>query len=185
MNKEELRKKYIKIRKEIEDKDTKSDEIYKFVIETSDYKNAHVIALYKNLPSEVNTNKLIELSLSLGKVVVLPRVVGNDMLFYKTDSLTTYEKSSFGIEEPTNDTSLLINNEDIDLVIVPGICFDLYGNRVGFGKGYYDRFLSDIDVDTIGICFDEQVIKKGNIETNSTDMKIKQFITEKGIIIRW
>ena len=179
MNKEELRKEYLNIRKRISDKDTKSHIIYSNITELDDYKEASTIGIYMSLDNEVSTTKLIEYSLQLGKVVALPRVINNDMVFYQITSLDNLVKSSFGVLEPT--TGTIVNKEDIDLIIVPGICFDTLGNRIGFGKGFYDRYL-DNTMNSIGICFDEQVLKTDCIETSSNDIKVKKLVTERGII---
>ena len=85
--KDELRNKYKIIRDNIKDKDIKSSIIKNKVINTIEYQNSKVIALYKNLGSEVKTNELIDYALNDNKIVVLPKVIGNTLVFYKTDNL--------------------------------------------------------------------------------------------------
>lgn len=173
--KSELRKKYLEIRKNIQDKDNKSKIIINKIINCEEYKNSKIIAIYKNLNSEVKTNDLIDISLKDNKIVVLPKVEGNVLKFYKTDN-KSFIKSSFNIEEPVSDEE--INN--IDLYIIPGVCFDKYGNRIGFGKGFYDRVNYKKDSIKIGICFEKQIFN-GRIETNKYDIKMDKIITEKSI----
>ena len=178
--KEKIRKEYLQIRENISNKDEKSDLIFKKIIQLEEYKNAKTIALYKNLKNEVSTSKLIEESLKLNKKVVLPRVVQDDLIFYQIHSLTDpFKKSSFGVLEPQN--SNLIDKHTIDLVITPGVCFDKEKNRLGFGKGYYDRFLNTISVKTIGICFEEQIIKKKFLPKNEYDYQLDKIVTDKKI----
>ena len=179
MNKIELRKEYLDIRKSIIDKKDKSHVITCKILELDDYKSASIIGLYMSLDSEVDTSELISLSLKLGKVVALPRVIGNDMEFYKITSKDNLVKSNFGILEPVPNQEQVISKNNIDLIIVPGICFDTLRNRIGFGKGFYDRYLDDT-MNSVGICFDEQVLKTGCIETTSNDIKVKRIVTEKG-----
>ena len=76
----------------------------------------------------------------------------------------------------------LIPNDEIELIIVPGVCFDLKRNRLGFGGGYYDRFLENKNMNIIGICFDEQLSKDEFIPANETDIKMNKIITESYII---
>lgn len=179
--KNDLRKKYISIRNNIKNKEEKSLVIMKKIKEEEKYKNAKVVALYKNLKSEVDTSELIEYSIKIGKTVVLPRVEGKILKFYKINLLNDkLIKSAFGIEEPIADKTKLICKDDIDLLIVPGICFDRQKNRLGFGKGYYDRFLEMTNLETIGICFEEQVINE-KLPITEKDKMVKMIITDKKI----
>ena len=175
MNKQELREKYISIRKNIKNKKEKSAIITKKIIEDNDYKNAKIIALYKSLTSEVDTTELIKYSISSGKNVVLPRVVCNDLKFYKISLNEKLIKSKFGVKEPIEDESNFVDKEIINLVIVPGVCFDKENNRLGLGKGYYDRFLANTNLYSIGICFEEQIVE--HIPTEKNDIKMKKVIT--------
>ena len=182
MNKQELRTKYLTIRKDIVDKKKKSLLIMKKVIATSLYEQAQTIALYKNLSNEVDTNDLIKKCLEDGKVVALPRVTGDDLIFFRIDQEESYIKSSFGVLEPEEESSKIVLKENIDLIIVPGVCFDLEHNRLGFGKGFYDRYLEGIEIPSIAICFDEQILKDDLVPTNDNDMKVKLIISDKRMI---
>lgn len=183
MEKKELRKKYLTIRKNISDKSVKSKLIISQLIEEKEYQDAVVIALYKNLEYEVETSELIDDSIRRGKIVVLPRVKGENLQFYKINSVDRpFIKSQFGVEEPKDNRENLIKREEIDLMIVPGVCFDMQKNRLGFGKGYYDRFLAGTNIQTIGICFEEQVLKDGLLPVEETDIPMQKIITEASII---
>ena len=176
MNKQTLRKEYLEIRKNIYNKELKSNIIFNKIINTKEYQNAHTIALYKNLKSEVNTDKLIDYSLNIGKEIVLPKVENNDLTFYKIDKQTIFIKSNFGVFEPIVDKTNYLAKEKISLIIVPGICFDQRGNRLGFGKGYYDRFLTNMKTTKIGICYKEQLLD--SIPIDSNDVKMDLIITD-------
>ena len=133
MNKELLRKKYIEIRKKIKEKDKKSITISQMIIQEEFYINAKVIAIYKSLKDEVDTSYLISDALSKGKVVLLPKVVGNDLQFLKYDLEDELIKNNFRVYEPINKDKY--SNDKIDLCIVPGVAFDKYNNRLRIWKG--------------------------------------------------
>ena len=176
MDKQTLRKEYLEIRKNILDKDIKSKLIFNKIVNTIEYQSANTIAIYKSLNSEVNTNKLIDYSLSIGKTIALPRVENNNLSFYKITDKTNLIKSNFGILEPPKNQVNYLPKSRIDLIIVPGICFDKKGNRIGFGKGYYDRYLMNTKMKKIGICFTQQLVD--SIETEDNDMKMDLIITD-------
>ena len=179
IKKQKLRKEYLKIRNDIQDKENKSRIITNKVIEKAEYKNARVIALFKSFGSEVDTTELIEYSISIGKIVALPKVIGNELKFYKINLIKeNLVKSNFGVDEPIENELNYVRNQDIDLVIVPGLCFDKENNRLGYGKGYYDRFLKNTNSKTIAICFKEQILENGILPTTDTDLKVQEIITE-------
>ena len=180
--KETIRANYLNIRKNITNKVEKSLIIMKKLAETDEFKNAKTIALYKSLTSEVDTDYILKYAINNNKTIVLPRVFDDKLLFYKTKLNDTLEKSNFGIEEPIDDKNNLVSNEDIELIIVPGVCFDLKRNRLGFGGGYYDRFLENKHMNIIGICFDEQISLDESIPATDTDVKMHKIITESYII---
>ena len=177
-DKKVLREKYIKIRNDIEDKLEKSGLIFNKIISLSEYKNANIIGLYNSIGSEVNTSEMIEYFISDDKIVCLPRVFGDDLKFYRIYSLNDkFEKSKFNVLEPIIDSNNYIDVDKIDLLLVPGVCFDVYKNRLGYGKGYYDRYLENADVMKIGICYEEQIISKLPVSNN--DVRLDKVITDK------
>ena len=117
---------------------------------------------------------MIKYFLSIKKVAV-PKVIGNDMYFYYINSLDDLEKGYFGILEPT--TSKLVKDFNNTVCIVPGICFDKNNNRIGYGKGFYDRFLQNKNIYTIGLSFKECLIEDTNASQN--DIKLKKIISPK------
>lgn len=172
MDKNIFRKKCIQIRKEIQDKDIKSKIIVDKVLNHPKYKEASVIACYCALKDEVNLDGVIFNALSKGMIVLVPKVDGNQMHFYEIKNMNDLEIQSFGIREPKHD--LIFDKNKIDLFLVPGVSFDVNGNRMGFGKGYYDRYLSNLDVYKIGICFEEQISE--SIPTDKYDVKMNEII---------
>ena len=184
MSKEIIRKEFKAIRNNIENKRAKSKLITEKLLNLSEVKVAKLIGIYMSFSSEVDTKDLIEQLLMLGKNIVIPRIYNNiEMEFYKVNSINDLKnKNILGILEPENNKENKASKDDIDLMIIPGICFDLEKNRVGLGKGYYDRYLKNSNIKKIGICFDEQLLTGDTIDTNKYDIKMDKIVTNKRII---
>ena len=170
--KKELRKEILYLRDNLEDRYNKSMFIKNKLLDLDIYKESKAIALYFSMKSEVDTKELIKESLLLGKKVLLPRIINkNKMIFIEINDNTEYERNSFGVMEPIGE-----EYKDIDLIIVPGVAFDKNNNRLGYGRGYYDKYLSNKDIYKIGICYSEQLIDK--IEVEEHDIKMDLIITD-------
>ena len=119
-----------------------------------DFVKAEKVMLYSALPDEVQTQAFLE-KWHLKKQIILPTVVGDDIIPVAYTADTSFAVGDFNILEPQNEPY----TGDFDLIIVPGVAFDRKGNRRGRGRGYYDRFLSQhLSVKRIGICFDFQLV---------------------------
>lgn len=175
MNKKEIRNLMIDKRKKIAHKKQLSTIIVDNIIDLDIYKRSKVIALYNSLESEVNTKSLINDAL-LEKKVLLPKIVNDKIVFVEINKNTKYTKSKLGVMEPIGNIYL----GDIDLIIVPGVSFDKELNRLGFGKGYYDKFLSKKDIFKIGICYENQIVSK--LPVDSDDIKMDLIITNKRVL---
>ena len=129
-----------------------------------------------NFGDEMNTRTIIDNALSLGKRVALPRVNMKTMqlqLFW-FDANTTLEKNRFGIDEPALN-SAPAQIEDAGLILVPGLAFDNKGNRLGYGRGYYDKLLFASKAHNAAIAYACQVV--ANVPTESHDAQINTLIT--------
>ena len=185
MDKKELRKRYIDLRNSILNKELKNSLILENILQNKQFKNSRLIGIYVNLPAEVDTTKLIDISLKLGKVVVVPKVINKrEMNFYKINSLNDLTCiGRFNIREPKDIKSNIVLPHLIDLFIVPGICFDKNKNRIGYGGGYYDRYLIKCpNAYKIGISFYEQILINNYIQSEDTDIKLDEIITDKILI---
>ena len=173
-----LRKKYRNVRSNILDKSQKEEIIRKKVIDYIKINNAKIIGIYASFKDEVDTFLLIQELNNIGINTVLPRIHNNQTMdFYYFTSINELEKNDFGILEPKKENKI-VTPEDIDVIIVPGLVFDTKKNRIGYGKGYYDRYLKNIIAPKIGICFDEQIIEE-EIEKEIYDVKMDLIISDK------
>ena len=164
-----------------------SDIITRKVVRLKEYKASEKILCYVSCRSEVKTLNLIESALKAGKTVGVPKVYDNKMQFYKIDSLFDLESGYFGILEPKNNITKEENvlNPDSSLIIVPGLAFDTSLNRIGYGKGFYDRYFSENESASFikcGIAFELQLCEK--IEADANDQPLDMLVTEKDIIYK-
>lgn len=155
-----------------EQRTTASRSIFEQVEAHPAFVEASVVALFASLPDEPQSMPFIT-RWSHTKRIVLPRVEGEVMHFYDYDPKQMLP-GAFGISEPQNPTAC--PPQDIDLMIVPGVAFTPDGKRMGRGKGFYDRYLSqhNLHAHTIGICFREQLVS--NLPTNPHDKCVDQII---------
>lgn len=177
--KKNLRKKIRKIRESLsfEEKENLSDMIIKKFLEDDVLKNSKTIMSYMSFKNEVETTKLHEYLLSLGKTILLPKMVGDNIIPIKISK--EFSCGNFGVVEPIGDEFL----RDINLVIVPGVVFNKKGDRIGFGKGFYDRFLSCEKYKNsykISLAYDFQL--DDSFSGEEFDIKIDKLITEKEIL---
>lgn len=155
-----------------------SEKILKQLEETELFRQASCIALYYSIPKEVQTAAFLEKWFEK-KLILLPLIVGDDLRLLPYKGKDNLRPGVFGIPEPI-DIETTVTESDVDLIIVPGVAFDRQLNRMGRGKGYYDRLLSTIQAPKIGICFDFQM--QESIPVEPFDKKMDMVITEKEII---
>ena len=156
MGKKELRAKIKSLKKEHTKEQLleQSEKILAKLEQHPDFIKADKVMLYSALPDEVQTQAFLE-KWHLKKHIILPTVVGDDIIPVEYGKDTDFAVGDFNILEPQNEPY----TGNFDLIIVPGVAFDRKGNRLGRGRGYYDRFLSQhFDVKRIGICFDFQLV---------------------------
>lgn len=173
MKKEFLRKKYKEKRDNIKNKVTKDNLIYQKVINNKDILSSKTLLIYISINSEVDTIKIINYFLNT-KNIAVPKIIDNNMYFCYITNLNDLTPGKYNIPEPTNEN--IVTDFDNAICIVPGICYDKENYRVGYGKGYYDRFLSKNKIKTIGLCYKECMIEK--IDNDKYDYKIDEVITD-------
>lgn len=148
------------------------------LINSKEFKSAKTVGAYHAFGSEVRTDLIIEQARSLGKKVALPSVEGENLAFYELSSGKYLVKGRFGIMEPLPYNPV----DNIDLLVVPGVAFDRQGYRLGYGKGYYDRYLEKnkkIISFSIGLAYSFQLLN--SITRGEHDMRLDAIATEDRI----
>lgn len=155
-----------------------SDKILENLGTTEVFRTASCVAIYHAIPGEVQTASFIE-KWYTKKKILLPVIEGDDLRLLPYTGSESLKAGVFGILEPIR-TDLSIAENDIDLIVVPGVAFDRERNRMGRGKGYYDRLLSTLQAPKAGICFGFQLLP--SIPVEPFDKKMDLVITEEEII---
>lgn len=147
-----------------------------------EYQQAECIAVYAPLHHETDTIMLVEAAFSAGKRVLYPAVCGNSMVLRQITALEHLSTGTFGILEPCAN-GVDHQADEADLIVVPGVAFDRDGHRVGYGKGFYDRFLDhpQLKACLIGLCHDFQVVET-LLPAEAHDIRLDLIVTDKRII---
>ena len=185
--KKEFRKKVINLRKE-KDKDFikhNSDIITDKLLNLDCIKNAKNIMLYLDFNNEVSTDSLIKKLLNLGKIVSSPITLKEERKLIPsqiTDLKNGIQYGAYNIREPKPECSPAINIKDLDVIIVPAVAYDKNCYRLGYGGGFYDRFLENLRkaAVTIGIAFDLQIFDE--VPKEAHDAQLDYIVTESRIL---
>ena len=171
MDKKELRS-YIRQRKQemteqqIEEASRRLGQLF---VETKQYRNAKTIYGYLPYNQEVRTVPMLERALADGKRVAVPKVYGDEMKFIYLTDLAQVEKGYAGIPEPIADGP--VADDPNALVLMPGLAFDQEGHRIGYGGGFYDKFLAaEPNHPTVALCYDFQMVDQ--IPTDDYDIPV-------------
>lgn len=164
-----------------------SQSIANTLFSLEEWNRATSICSYASFSSEVETESILKEALRTSKDLYIPWIKSpSELLASKINSLNELEKSNFGIFEPKleikSDSTRVFSPDNAELVLVPGIAFDGKGNRLGYGKGFYDRFLAKLSSETniIALAFELQIIE--SIAAEKHDFRIPKIITEERII---
>lgn len=144
-----------------------------------EYQNAGLVLTYVSTAIEVDTRALIGRALADGKRVAVPRCTPGriDMKFYLIESMDDLSSGAFGVLEPDPEKCRELRRYDHSVCILPGLGFDLQGYRLGYGKGYYDRFLSRYPGKNIGVCYN--ICMKALLPHGRYDKMVDVLVTEK------
>jgi len=189
-DKKELRRQYLNIRAEMSKEDvvTNSDRIFRRLCAFKEYENATLVLAYMSFGNEVMTGDFIGKCLRDGKRVALPRVESTDgnnriLRVYEIKDLQNDTEEGFrGIFEPIPSVTSLVDPVQIDLAVIPGVAFDVFCNRLGYGAGYYDRFLPLLRTDCLkaGVAFESQIADF--LPFDKHDFRLDLIVTEKRTI---
>lgn len=154
--------------------------LHEHVLQLSEWKQAKTIALTMSRGKEIPTMPLIEKAWEEGKTVCIPTCFPKtkEMVFYEYTPETKMTSSYFGLLEPDPLESTVVHKEAIDLIIVPGVCFDQRGYRIGYGGGYYDRYLADYHGTTLALCLSVQQVD--HLPAEPHDIPVSIMVSEKG-----
>lgn len=177
--KSKIRKEVLALRKEISENEREKSKILvsEKIIGHQWYYSSDTILLYKSYGSELDTDFIAEDAFKKGKKVYYPKVCGEVMEFYRVTSLDMLKSGYKGILEPEETEKFCCEEQNSKrvLMVMPGVAFDVLRNRIGYGKGYYDKYLSDKpSIYTIAIGYACQMVDK--IEANETDIRPMQVI---------
>lgn len=159
--------------------DKMSEMIQARVLNMNEFVSAKIVAAYHPIGSEVSTLKILSSVLQLNKCLTLPRVEDETRIIFAEvkDLGDDLEVGRYNIMEPKN-RCLKMNK--MDLVLVPGIAWDEHGYRLGYGKGYYDRYLANLQTVSVGLAYDFQVLE--DIPHGRNDFRVNLIVTEKRVI---
>ncbi len=158
------------VRDAVVDRAVRSVELWTKVAELIEYRNANTVMAFVGMNSEPHTDALFALVAADGKRLLLPRVEDGELVVCDADGpLAT---GSFGVQEPTGPALEL---DVVDFVVVPGLAFTNRGDRLGYGGGFYDRFLPRVSAANAGVCFREQVVDA--LPMHERDVRVQQVVT--------
>ena len=180
--KKEIRERLIHMRSELSpgSREKKTAAVTGRILALTWFQKAETIYSYIDCKGEIGTRAVIQEAFRLGKRVAVPRVLEDHMEFYYIRSLKEVEPGTFQILEPV--TQDMADGSE-GLMLLPGIAFDKNRNRIGYGKGYYDRYLTNNrNLKTVAIAFDLQIIDQ--IDADAWDIKPDCLITEKKQIMK-
>lgn len=162
--------------------ETFTTKIHQNLFSTPEWKNAKTIGITISIGNEIDTYKIIEKAWEVGKRVAVPKCIVEtyQLDFYVITNFNQLEKGYFNLYEPVPERTQLVNFQEFDLLIVPGLAFSHNGFRLGQGGGYYDRILKDFQGNTLSLAFDKQLIDTLPVEKH--DCKVDAIITEQGVI---
>ncbi|WP_325058516.1 5-formyltetrahydrofolate cyclo-ligase [Lentibacillus cibarius] len=184
LDKKNLRKKAITLLKNIPDSERRKIEqkLKDNLVTTNAWKTAEVIGITVSKGFEWDTKPIIQTAWKEGKTVCVPKCLPKErkLDFYVLDTYDQLETVFHDLLEPNPDATERVDKEMIDLLVVPGLLFDNNGFRIGFGGGYYDRFLTDFSNRKLSLASTKQIVE--HFPPDSFDIPVESIITENGIL---
>lgn len=182
--KSKVRSRHLEIRSSLRMRDRKklSARIINRLLDNDVFKSSDTIHTYVSMEKnrEVDTEVFINTCLDLGKNVVVPRIKSNgELSHHKINSVNSLTQNAWGVAEPSEENELSL--PDGILILVPMVASDFNLNRIGYGKGYYDRFLSEIDAVKVGLCYSFNLCWNP-LPVEDFDIKMEKIVTEQFIL---
>ena len=166
------------------EKEARDEKICRHLCSLAVFRYARKVLLYYPIRSEVNLLPLMQTALSMGKEVYFPLCHPTKegvMTFHRVTDTEQLTKGSFSVPEPSAAAPLYEDDSSLTVCVIPALAYDKEGFRLGYGKGYYDRFLADFSGTRIGVGYEELVLQK--VPHNRFDLKADLIVTEKGVRI--
>ena len=177
MTKQQIRSENLKKRRQMENRDVLDGKIRRRILSQPFYKSAETVMTYLSYNSEPDTLALVKIMLAEGKTVCAPVCgEGGRMEASRFQSFSELKPSKMGILEPPE--TRLVPPQQIDLILVPGCGFNSRGHRIGYGRGFYDRFLPKTSAVTCGLFYE---LLKTDFNEEKTDIPLQFIITEKTV----
>lgn len=180
--KKDLRPFFSELRKSlsVQEKISIENQIFDRFIKLKQYAECNQILLYSAVGSELSTEKVFKYASGDGRRCCFPVCINDcELVFRYVTPNDTMKTGMYGIDEPSDSSQVFIPSRS-DICIVPAFSFDLEGFRLGYGKGYYDRFLSGFTGVSVGFCPHSLLSEK--LPRNSHDVSVNIIVTEKGVI---
>lgn len=159
----------------------RSANIHQRLFNTEEWKGAEVIGITLSIFPEVDTYGVIEKAWEYGKRVAVPKCLPEKkgLKFFLITDFNQVQKGYYGLYEPVEEKGKEVKKEQIQFLVVPGVVFSKKGNRIGFGGGYYDRFLQGYDGVTLSMAFEEQIV--GDVPVEDHDKRVGMIVTERNV----
>jgi 5-formyltetrahydrofolate cyclo-ligase len=182
-----LRKKALKIRQEVTDPAEKSKRIADFLLESSYWDSSNLICLYISFRTEVDTGLIVSEAIKTKRQIAIPRVEDDSCItLFSIQTREDLVQGMYGIMEPSIAVTSTLGNRiepsQLSMILVPALAFDPSGNRLGYGKGCYDRLLEKLPSTCvkIGLAFSDQIFRE--IPAEPFDQKVDIILTEDGFM---
>ncbi len=185
--KNSLREKYLRKRRELpsEYKSKLDALLCKKFLETFTYRSAHTLLVYYPLSDEADITQIALKALADNKTVAYPRCTGDSVMeFYLVSDPSQLESGSYGIMEPCKDLPLYDpkrSHTERTICLVPGLLYDSCGYRLGYGRGYYDRYLPLLEATKVGVTYSSFIVK--DLPRGRYDTTVDFMICEKGVVL--
>ena len=148
------------------------------------WREAADLGVFLGFGDEIPTEDWVRVALERGQRVWAPRLLGERMVFRRVDSLDRLERHRFGMLEPTMQAVPLLDARELHVLLVPGLAFDTSGARLGYGGGYYDRFVAALEgskVATVGVVPEALLVSPGAFPVEEHDRRVRLLLTELGL----
>ena len=183
--KKKLREELLALRSEIvgEEREKAETAVVSRILSLTSFRFAETVLIYYPIKGEINVLPIAEAALKTGKQVAFPLcdVESSTMTYHIVSDLSELKTGSYGIPEPSSELPVYTPEKDKnDLIIIPAVCFDRQGYRIGYGKGYYDRYLNSFDGTAVGVTFNK--LLRQSVPRGRFDKHVSLIVTEKVVL---